>query len=65
MAKGKISRLTRIGTALVGLSVGQSIDWVARNGLIHRLKAAVIQELDSHFPALAITIESDEEQGLF
>uniref|UniRef100_UPI000A0F6938 nucleoside diphosphate kinase regulator n=1 Tax=Ensifer aridi TaxID=1708715 RepID=UPI000A0F6938 len=37
IAEGKISILTPIGTALVGLSVGQSIMWTARNGRLHRL----------------------------
>tara|TARA_R110002020_G_scaffold356655_2_gene569171 strand:- start:314 stop:757 length:444 start_codon:yes stop_codon:yes gene_type:complete len=37
IAENKISILTPIGTALIGLSVGQSIDWTARDGRIHRL----------------------------
>lgn len=37
IAKNKISILTPIGTALIGLSAGQSIDWTARDGRIHRL----------------------------
>lgn len=37
ISEGKISILTPIGTALVGLSVGQSIMWTARNGRLHRL----------------------------
>jgi len=37
IAEGKISILTPIGTALLGLSAGQSIDWTARDGRTHRL----------------------------
>ncbi len=33
----RISILTPIGTALIGLSAGQSIDWTARDGRVHRL----------------------------
>ncbi|MQX39105.1 nucleoside diphosphate kinase regulator [Sinorhizobium meliloti] len=34
---GKISVLTPIGAALIGLSVEQSIDWVDRAGKVHRM----------------------------
>lgn len=37
IAQGKISILTPIGTALLGLRAGQSIDWVANDGRKHRL----------------------------
>lgn len=37
IAKGKVSILTPIGVALIGLSAGQSIDWTARDGNTHRL----------------------------
>lgn len=37
IAEGRISILTPIGTALIGLSEGQSIEWVARDGRSHRL----------------------------
>lgn len=37
IAEGKISILTPIGAALIGLSAGQSIDWTARDGRVHRL----------------------------
>lgn len=37
IAKNRISILTPIGVALIGLSVGQSIDWTARDGRVHRL----------------------------
>jgi regulator of nucleoside diphosphate kinase len=34
---GKISILTPIGTALIGLCPGQSIDWTALDGRVHML----------------------------
>ena len=37
IAQGKISILTPIGTALIGLSQGQSIEWTARDDRRHRL----------------------------
>lgn len=37
IAEGKISVLTPIGAALIGLSAQQSIDWTARDGRVHRL----------------------------
>ncbi len=37
IAEGRISILTPIGVALIGLSEGQSIDWQARDGRNHRL----------------------------
>ncbi|WP_265516976.1 nucleoside diphosphate kinase regulator [Nitratireductor luteus] len=41
---GRISVTTPFGTALLGLSVGQSIDWEARNGKVHRLTVIDIRE---------------------
>ena len=35
--KGKVSILTPIGTALIGLAEGQSIAWTARDGREHEL----------------------------
>jgi regulator of nucleoside diphosphate kinase len=43
IAQGKISILTPIGAALIGLSAGQSIDWTARDGRIHRLKVESVE----------------------
>ena len=37
IAEGRISVLTPLGAALIGLSEGQSIRWTARNGRRHRL----------------------------
>jgi regulator of nucleoside diphosphate kinase len=37
IAMGKVSVLTPIGAALIGLSASQSIDWTSRDGRVHRL----------------------------
>lgn len=37
ISAGRISILTPIGTALIGLSAGQSFSWTARDGREHRL----------------------------
>ncbi|RUU50512.1 nucleoside diphosphate kinase regulator [Mesorhizobium sp. M2C.T.Ca.TU.002.02.1.1] len=37
ISEGKVSVLTPIGTALIGLSAGQSIMWTARDGRRHEL----------------------------
>jgi len=44
IAQGKISVTTPVGTALIGLSIGQSIDWTARDGRVHRLTVTHIAE---------------------
>lgn len=43
IAEGKVSVLTPIGVALIGLSAGQSIDWTARDGRVHRLTVQSVQ----------------------
>ena len=48
--EGKVSILTPIGVALLGLSEGQSIDWTTRNGTVHSL---TVHEVKSPNPALA------------
>jgi regulator of nucleoside diphosphate kinase len=47
---GKISVLTPIGTALLGLSTGQSIDWITRGG---RQQELHILGLDAQSPLVA------------
>lgn len=37
ISAGRVSILTPIGVALIGLAQGQSIDWEARDGRVHRL----------------------------
>jgi len=44
IAKGRISVLTPIGTALIGLPVGKSIDWTTRNGEKKRLTVMQVRE---------------------
>lgn len=43
IAEGKVSVLTPIGAALIGLSAGQSIDWKARDGRPHRLTVESVE----------------------
>lgn len=50
IAEGKISVLTPIGAALVGLSAGQSIDWTALDGRTHRL---TVESVEPPVPAEA------------
>ncbi|QRM35959.1 nucleoside diphosphate kinase regulator [Microvirga sp. VF16] len=44
ISKGRISVLTPIGTALIGLSVGKSIDWTTRTGDSKRLTVLQVRE---------------------
>ncbi|MBF9235381.1 nucleoside diphosphate kinase regulator [Microvirga alba] len=44
ISQGRISVLTPIGTALVGLSVGKSIDWITRAGELKRLTVLQVRE---------------------
>ncbi|MDQ0346173.1 nucleoside diphosphate kinase regulator [Ancylobacter vacuolatus] len=37
IAAGKVSVMTPIGVALIGLSAGQSMKWTARDGAVHML----------------------------
>lgn len=51
IAANKISILTPIGAALIGLSTGQSIDWVARDGRLHRLHVEEVASPEVADPA--------------
>ncbi|RDI56401.1 nucleoside diphosphate kinase regulator [Microvirga subterranea] len=44
ISQGRISVLTPIGTALIGLPVGKSIDWITRNGESKRLTVLQVRE---------------------
>ena len=44
IADGKISILTPIGAALIGLSTGQSIDWETRDGRACRLTVETVEQ---------------------
>lgn len=43
IAAGKVSILTPIGTALLGLSAGQSMTWTARDGRRHELRVTEVR----------------------
>lgn len=45
IAQGKISILTPIGTALIGLATGQEIMWTARDGRTHQLEVLEVQPM--------------------
>lgn len=57
IAAGKVSILTPIGAALIGLSAGQSIDWTARDGRIHRLTVETVDALAAGSAAAAASVE--------
>ncbi|WP_187971939.1 nucleoside diphosphate kinase regulator [Aquibium microcysteis] len=46
IAIGKVSILTPIGAALIGLSASQSIDWTSRDGRVHRLTVEHVEQND-------------------
>jgi regulator of nucleoside diphosphate kinase len=47
LAQGRISILTPIGAALIGLSPGQSIAWTARDGRRHELTVLRVEQPDN------------------
>lgn len=57
IATGKISILTPIGAALIGLAAGQSIDWTARDGRVHRLTVEMVQAPVDLLAASATSVE--------
>lgn len=40
---GRLSIMTPVGAALIGLSEGQSIEWTARDGRLHRLTVLAVE----------------------
>jgi regulator of nucleoside diphosphate kinase len=44
ISEGKVSILTPIGTALIGLSAGQSMMWTARDGRQHELSVLAVNQ---------------------
>ncbi|UKE46520.1 MULTISPECIES: nucleoside diphosphate kinase regulator [Xanthomonas translucens group] len=46
-AQGRISVLAPVGSALLGLAVGQSIDWQAPGGRALRLRVLAVQAADA------------------
>lgn len=51
IASGRISILTPIGTALIGLSPGQSINWTARDGKEHQLTVLSVKQPEAQAEA--------------
>ncbi|WP_139974370.1 nucleoside diphosphate kinase regulator [Ochrobactrum sp. CGA5] len=56
IAQGKISILTPIGTALIGLAPGQSISWTARDGKQHELNVLSVSH-EAEVPAANPAVE--------
>lgn len=48
IASGKISILTPIGAALIGLASGQTIEWEGRDGRAHRLTVESVAPSEDH-----------------
>ena len=44
ISRQRISVLTPVGAALIGLSAGQSIEWAARDGRVRRLSVVAVQD---------------------
>ena len=44
IANGRMSILTPVGAGLIGLSVGQSINWPDRGGIEHRLTIVAVEQ---------------------
>jgi regulator of nucleoside diphosphate kinase len=44
ISEGKVSILTPVGTALIGLSAGQSMMWTARDGRRHELSVLAVHQ---------------------
>ena len=42
-AQGRLSIMTPVGAALIGLAEGQSIEWTARDGRRHRLTVLAVE----------------------
>lgn len=57
IAAGKVSILTPIGAALIGLSAGQSIDWAARDGRVHRLTVEAVEAPAIGTAAVAASVD--------
>lgn len=44
ISAGRVSILTPIGAALIGLSAGQTIAWTSRDGRLHRLRVVAVEQ---------------------
>jgi regulator of nucleoside diphosphate kinase len=60
IAQGRISIMTPVGVALIGLSVGQSMEWTARDGKQHRFKVLRVSDGGAAFadtePVVGLTM---------
>jgi regulator of nucleoside diphosphate kinase len=43
ISAGRVSILTPIGAALIGLSAGQTMAWTSRDGRLHRLRVMAVE----------------------
>ncbi|MGF1591892.1 MAG: nucleoside diphosphate kinase regulator [Kiloniellaceae bacterium] len=50
ISAGRISILTPVGAALIGLSAGQTIAWTARDGRLHHLRVVAVEQPGSRGP---------------
>jgi regulator of nucleoside diphosphate kinase len=55
ISQDRISVLTPIGVALIGLSAGQSITWAARDGKQHKLTVAAVDKREETAEVVAFT----------
>lgn len=62
IAAGKVSILTPIGASLIGLSTGQSIDWIARDGRVHRLSLQNVGIANSTVPDPPLLLNCGERR---
>lgn len=58
IAAGKISILTPIGVALIGLSPGQSMDWTGRDGRVHALTVKHVEHDGAPAPGARLELAS-------
>ena len=47
ISRQRISVLTPVGAALLGLSAGQSIEWAARDGRVRRLSVIAVHAAEN------------------
>lgn len=57
MAPDTITQITPVGVALIGLSAGQSIDWIARDG---RRRRMTVESVDGSVDGASRAVASRE-----
>ncbi len=55
---GRVSVLAPVGCALLGLSVGQSIDWDLQGGKVHRLRVERVLSQSLHSGTESAAVET-------